>query len=1086
MKLLININKNLVKFLLLVTVAYGAYLKDIPVTLNQPDGSILHCFASGDEFYNYLHDKNGYTIIQSQEDGYYYYAKNFNNNIVPTTERADSDINPAYQGLYPGVIISKEQYLDRRNNWWNNIATRDTPTTGIVNNLNVFIRFSDEEEFNTPRSIYDIPFNSENGPSMKHYFYEVSYELLTVNTIHYPECDMDVNISYQDQHPRSYYQPYNATTNTNGYTESERTEREHTLLQNAITYIADEVPDSLIIDADGDDYVDNVTFLVSGFPGGWADLLWPHRWALYSVESYINDKRVWDYNFNLSSGPYFSVGTLCHEFGHSLGAPDLYHYWDDVAPVAVGGWDVMDATSDIPQWPSAYIKYRYFDWIELQDASQGGTYTLNPLGEPDNNAYRVDSSNPNEYFVLEYRTQSGIYDTYAPGNDQGIVIYRVNDVYNGQGNANGPPDELYVYRVGGTSNSNGNFGLAVFSADVGRTQFNDSTNPSSFLSDNSLGGVNITNIGPADSTIEFTVLNLVLYGNYIGTSNDSDSDGIINPGESVNLEFNINNISDDVLAYAVTGTLFTDEAIDIPNPVLSFGDVYGGESTFSQFSEIIIDESITLGPAALMFEIDAEYIQGNDLLFYNDTYTFHIDISLNQSGFPYETSFPVSASPVLVDVNQDSQSEIIFGDYDGVIRAFDISGQQIENNVYPYETEDQIWGSPAMADMDLDGHNDFVFSSSDKHLYFFDSMGFNGSVNCESFLIGSPVIGNIDDDDELEVIIGGFSGGDGRKLFAFNHDMTPVLGFPILIGEKIKKGASLADFNNNGKDDIVFGTDSDNIYLILDDGSVADGFPFETNGKIHSSPAILDINGNITIIAGSNDNFLYSINSDGSLHFSFEAEGDVSTSPSILNYLNNCYIVFGDDEGYLYVLDTNGNQHINFPQFIGSNISESIVFSDLNYDSHPEIIFGTDNGEMHAIQLNGNSYNHMPIEYPFSYYSSPTINDIDGDNDLEILAGTSLSINIFDIKDYGTPDSYWSTYKGNPQRTGYFLFIPFCDFGDINGDLMIDVSDIILQINFILNLYEPNASEICASDLDSNGTIDLLDIILLINIILER
>ena len=83
-------------------------------------------------------------------------------------------------------------------------------------------------------------------------------------------------------------------------------------------------------------------------------------------------------------------------------------------------------------------------------------------------------------------------------------------------------------------------------------------------------------------------------------------------------------------------------------------------------------------------------------------------------------------------------------------------------------------------------------------------------------MIGTPAIGNIDDDDELEVIIGGFSGGDGRKLFAFNHDMTPVLGFPILIGEKIKKGASLADFNNNGKDDIVFGTDSDNIYLILD------------------------------------------------------------------------------------------------------------------------------------------------------------------------------------------------------------------------------------------------------------------------------
>ena len=148
-------------------------------------------------------------------------------------------------------------------------------------------------------------------------------------------------------------------TNPEGYTDSERTDREHTLLQNAIAFIESEVPDSLIIDSNNDGNVDNVTFLVYGVPGGWADLLWPHRWALYSVVSEIHGKRVWDYNFNMASGPYFSVGTLAHEFCHSLGAPDLYHYYNETAPVAVGGWDVMDASTDIPQWMSSYIKYRY-------------------------------------------------------------------------------------------------------------------------------------------------------------------------------------------------------------------------------------------------------------------------------------------------------------------------------------------------------------------------------------------------------------------------------------------------------------------------------------------------------------------------------------------------------------------------------------------------------------------------------------------------------------------------------------------------------------------------------------------------------
>ena len=83
---------------------------------------------------------------------------------------------------------------------------------------------------------------------------------------------------------------------------------------------------------------------------------------------------------NLEQGGYFTVGTLCHEFFHSLCAPDLYHYWDDISPVAVGGWDAMDASSDIPQSMSAYMKYRYTEWItDLPIISIGGTYEINPL-----------------------------------------------------------------------------------------------------------------------------------------------------------------------------------------------------------------------------------------------------------------------------------------------------------------------------------------------------------------------------------------------------------------------------------------------------------------------------------------------------------------------------------------------------------------------------------------------------------------------------------------------------------------------------------------------------------------------------------
>ena len=160
--------------------------------------------------------------------------------------------------------------------------------------------------------------------------------------------------SYQDQNPRNYYQPYNEVTNPNGYqNDNQSRTREHNLLRDAIEFIENQVPSDLDIDSNNDGYIDNVTFLVRGSPGAWASLLWPHRWALYSHDVYINGSRVYDYNLNMEVGGYFTVGTLSHEFFHSLGAPDLYHYWDDTAPVAVGGWDVMDASSDTPQSMSA-------------------------------------------------------------------------------------------------------------------------------------------------------------------------------------------------------------------------------------------------------------------------------------------------------------------------------------------------------------------------------------------------------------------------------------------------------------------------------------------------------------------------------------------------------------------------------------------------------------------------------------------------------------------------------------------------------------------------------------------------------------
>ena len=87
----------------------GALLYDVPVELHQPDGTTLYCFASGDEYYSRLHDSDDYTITQSDEDGFYYYALLEDGDIVPSTLRADQQQDLVRAGIKKRIMIPKEE-----------------------------------------------------------------------------------------------------------------------------------------------------------------------------------------------------------------------------------------------------------------------------------------------------------------------------------------------------------------------------------------------------------------------------------------------------------------------------------------------------------------------------------------------------------------------------------------------------------------------------------------------------------------------------------------------------------------------------------------------------------------------------------------------------------------------------------------------------------------------------------------------------------------------------------------------------------------------------------------------------------------
>jgi M6 family metalloprotease-like protein len=500
--------------------ALAARLRDVPVTLHQPDGTAVPCFVSGDEYFHWAHDARGFVIIDDPADGRLVYAAARDGRWIPTAWVVGS-VDPATVGLTPGLpipaeVVRRQTAFFRDHGPRNRSIEPGAPKTGEFNNIVIFLRFEGEAEFADQVSHYGDMFNSTaaGANSMTNYYHEVSYGQLSITTSLFPQSGTTV-LSYQDSHPRNYFQPY-TLANQAGYDttnfSAQGYERLHTMLKAAVTSIASQVPADLNIDRNNDGMVDNVCFIARGAPDQWSDVLWPHMWYLdiFAPAVSINGKTVHSYNFQLEdflNQPRVGTGVLCHEMFHSLGAPDLYRYYAGNGTFfPVGKWDLMENNLNPPQHMTSYMKFMYGGWIpSLPVISASGTYTLQPVTSPTNNCYRINSPNSaGEYFVVEYRRQaSSGFEANLPGS--GLIVYRINTAVDSTGNMFGPPDEVYVYCPGGTNTVTGLKDSAYYNAGVGRTAITDQSSPSAFLADGQPGGLNITGIGGAEGTISFTV-----------------------------------------------------------------------------------------------------------------------------------------------------------------------------------------------------------------------------------------------------------------------------------------------------------------------------------------------------------------------------------------------------------------------------------------------------------------------------------------------------------------------------------------------------------------------------------------------------
>ena len=198
-------------------------------------------------------------------------------------------------------------------------------------------------------------------------------------------------------------------------------------------------------DWDGDGEVDQVFVIYAGFgeaDGGSEDTIWPHESMLsastvgkrYETKDGVNVNTYACGNENtydmLGRSRINGIGTICHEFSHCLGYPDLYDTKNS-GNFGMGSFDLMcsgsyNGESFCPPNYSAYEKW-FAGWItptvldkpasvkgmQAQDVKYGQAFVV------------YNDNNKNEYYLIENRQQNvGIWDKQLPAS--GMMITHVD------------------------------------------------------------------------------------------------------------------------------------------------------------------------------------------------------------------------------------------------------------------------------------------------------------------------------------------------------------------------------------------------------------------------------------------------------------------------------------------------------------------------------------------------------------------------------------------------------------------------------------------------------------------------------------
>ena len=467
-------------------------------------------------------------------------------------------------------------------------------------------------------------------------------------------------------------------------------------------------------------------------------------------------------------------------------------------------------------------------------------------------------------------------------------------------------------------------------------------------------------------------------------------------------------------------------------------------------------------------------------------------------GYPRRVGTAVESSPKLVDIDQDGRDDLLFINSDGEVHVTD--HELVDKPGWPQllrlldeydplhpdnhlgapgagigEGRHAVIGSPAVGDIDGDGDNEIVVGSINGDLYAWHHDGttvagwpfmldlslVEGLTDPENVwdygFFGSPALGDIDGDGDLDVVIGAMD----SRVYALDEAAEHLPGWPAELrvefgspenpdsrGERIISSPALGDIDGDGFLEVAIGTNQKNAgtygvgYVLSHDGLVEPGWPAQLFGAytnalpyvgegVPGSPSICDLDGD-----GQLEVAMHTIADPGLM---LRADGTrfarMATIGPDFGFFSN-----SEEPSFAYVFINSGSFG-DFDRdgvkdyFIGSGgfeYANGLVHDGLRYD-HDHLLSGWS-----GVPDTSGSSDKLPFLEPFpqimedlQFFLTPAIADLDGDGTPEIINGSAgNTMHAFGMN--GREPAGWA------KATGQWI-IASPTVGDADGDGLLEV-----------------------------------------------